>query len=182
MENFIRILCLCVLSISLSACSGVLPVPGGKNTINNAFYQSNVELKQKLSLLKPGMTTEEVFDHLGRTPDELIKLNRSQIIDALYGGSNSPYATGAAVNPYKAVSIKSLSAYELNYGIIKRKHGLKSPISIRTDEVGYDYSATIVFKDDALFEEPLVSGGLINNSSSTTVFDNLSPSMVMNRL
>jgi len=181
MRNIVRILRLCVLSLSLNACSGVLPVPGGKNTINNEFYQSDAELKQKLSFLKEGMSIKKVFWILERRPDELKKLNRLEIIEALYGGASSPYTTGAAINPYKEINIKSLSGYRLNYGVIKRKHGVRSPISLRTNETGFEYSAVIIFKDDILFEEPFLSGGLIDNSSSKTIFDYFNPGLVVGR-
>ena len=182
MKNSVQILLLCVLSLSLSACSGVLPVPGGKNTVNDDFYHSNVELKQKLGDLTSGMTEQVVFAKLGREKDELQRLNRQDVINALYGGQNSPYALGAAHNPYKDINIKSLKGYQLDYSIVKRKHGLKSPISIRTDERGFNYSATLIFKDGVLFEAPIVSGGLIDNSSSRTLFDYLNPSVLMRRI
>lgn len=170
---------LCFATIGLSSCSGVLPVPGGKSTINDSFYESNTELKAKLEDLKAGMTEKVVFAKLERHKDELLKLNRQSIIAAMYGGQNSPYTLGSAINPYKDINIKSLTGYELKYRIVKLKHGLKSPISIRTDEVGFDYSATLIFKDGILFEEPIIAGGMIDNSKSRTVFDYLNPGMIM---
>ena len=182
MKNTFKFLMLTGVAITLSACSGVLPVPGGKSTINDGFYKSNTELKAKLNDLRPGMTKQIVFSKLGRSQDELKRLDREGVINALYGGQYSPYALGSAHNPYGEIAINSLSGYQLNYRIVKRKHGLKSPVSIRTDENGFDYSATLIFKDDILFEPPIISGGLIDNSSSKTLFDYLNPSMVINRL
>ena len=179
MEKFFQIFAIMLATALLQACSGVMPVPGGKDTVNNNFYQSSEDLKSRLGGLKTGMTEDLVFSTLERSREELVKLDRQQILIALNGG---PYMQGFTNPATENISIKSLSGYLLNYRIVKRHHGLKSPISLRTNEKGFDYSAVLVFKDGILFEEPIVSGGLIDRSSSKTVFDYLNPGTVMKRV
>ena len=182
MNSLVKISVLFITCLSLQACSGVLPVPGGRSTINDDFYHSDAEMQASLESLKIGMTEQVVFSKLGREKEDLNKLDRQGIIQALYGGQFSPYISGSAENPYANLDLKALSGYELNCRSVKRKHGLKSPISIRTNEQGYDYKATMIFLDGALFEAPIISGGLIDSSSSKTLFDYLNPSMVFKRL
>ena len=53
---------------------------------------------------------------------------------------------------------------------------------MRTKEYGYGYVATFIFKDGVLYEEPVLSGGLIDTSATKTVFDHLSPSLALRQM
>ena len=176
---------MCIVASSallLSGCAGFLPLPGGKSTTNDEFYESSEDMTTRLETLQTGMTLTNALAHMDRKEEELTKLNRQEVLAALYGGLQSPYAQGFAANPYTDLDIKSLSGYKIDYKIVNRKHGLKSPISIRTDEKGFHYTAVMIFKDGLLYEEPIVSGGLVDTSSSSTVFDYLNPGIVMKRV
>jgi hypothetical protein len=75
--------------------------------------------------------------------------------------------------------LQSLYGYKFTFKVIEHTHGFSSPIRIRTNETGYSYIVYLIFRDNKLFERPVVSGGNVNNTSSGTLFDYLTPSTVM---
>ncbi len=178
--NILHSLIIILSTLLLTACAGVLPVPGGSDTTNKSFYISKGDMKERIEKLKIGMSKDKVFSTLGRNKEELVLLNREQLVTALFGGdkpaSNNWNGSGIINDRY---FIQSLSGYRLNYKIIKRKHGIKNPITVQTDQVGFDYSAILIFQNDYLYEKPIISGGVIDNSSSKTLFDFITPGMVM---
>ena len=166
-------------SILLSACAGIVPMPGGSDTINKGFYESDVDMRERVASLEVGMPKSEVFEILGRTEDDFILLSRDEIVSTLYGGVQSNFAFREAEPLYDRELLKSLDGYKLVYKNVKRKHGVSSPIAMRTNEVGYSYVSSFIFKDDILYEKPVLSGGTVDASSSKTISDYLSPEKVM---
>jgi hypothetical protein len=161
-------------------CAGVAPVPGGGDTVNGSFYKSEDDLKTRVDSLKEGMTQAEVFAKLNRKKDDFIALGRDEIMAALYGGQQ--YAMSTFSRPdHNRQYIQSLSGYKFTFKNIKRKHGVSSPISMRTHENGYHYTTTLIFKDGVLYEKPILSGGIVNASSSKTLFDYLNLGSVVGR-
>jgi len=77
--------------------------------------------------------------------------------------------------------LHALYGYRLNYKNVKRRHGFSSPIRVRTDEKGFSYAVTLIFYEGWLFEKPIVTGGVINESSSATIFDFLNLGTVVDR-
>ncbi len=165
-------------TILLTACSGILPVPGGTDTTNKSFYISKGDMKERIEKLEIGMDEDQVFSILGRKKEELILLDRKQLVSALFGG-DKPATDQWNGDTNNRHFIQSLSGYRLNYKVIKRKHGIKNPITVQTDQIGFDYSAILIFQYDYLYEKPITSGGVIDNSSSRTLFDFITPGMVM---
>lgn len=173
---------LTLLCLSLGACAGVAPVPGGTDAQNRPFFESGAELKRKVAELKPGMTEDEVFAHLNCPKEKLVLLDRIGIRRALFGGENAPLPG----TPEQQVEIQNFLqhayGYRLDFKDVKRKHGFSSPIRIRTDETGFSYTVTMIFHHGKLLERPIISGGIINNANSQTLFDFLNPGTGLNLL
>ena len=64
-------------------------MPGGSDTINQSFYESETDLKTRIEHLQVGMTENQVFSQLGRHEDHFIMLSRNEILSALYGENRS---------------------------------------------------------------------------------------------
>ena len=154
-------------AITLTACAGIAPLPGGINATNTEYYDSVDDLKLKMADLQEGMDKSTVFKTLHREREDLVILSRPEIMMALYGTNNIGNTT---INPN---DIKTLSGYRLDYKNIQRKHGISSPISMKTHKAGHAYELHLIFKDGALYEKPLLSGGIVDNSNTSTLFDYL---------
>lgn len=170
---------ICVVFLSaliLAACAGSLPVPGGTDTTNEGFYQSKQALLGRLSVLKPGMSESQVFVALERKKEELVYLERQQVASALYGSNALQFDhKGPASEPGSAEFMQALYGYRLDYKSVERDHGFSSPIRIKTHEQGFEYSVILVFRNGILFAEPILKGGVVNRTSSSTIFDFLNP-------
>jgi len=175
----LKIALMTVLSVGLMGCAGFAPLPGGKDTVNHEFYESDEDMRTLVSELKVGMSRDDVFNHLNRQEDDFVLLNRREIIETLYGGHyvNVSFAKDSPMN--NPEGLKSLAGYKLFFKKVNRKHGISSPIAMRTNEIGYNYQVALIFKDGHLFEEPIVSGGVVDASSTKTIFDYLSPKTLM---
>lgn len=69
-------------------------MPGGSDTINRSFYTTKENLHEVISTLHAGMTEDEAFKALGHDKNELLQLERDQIITALYGSSTVEFQDG----------------------------------------------------------------------------------------
>ena len=170
-----------LIGIWLSACASVLPVPGGDSTTNKDFYENESDLTDALERIQIGMSKERVFSHLLRTEDDFQKMDRSEIIKVIYGGNNVTYGYGQNSYGITEEFLSSLSGYKFKFTVVKTNHGFSSPIRIRTTEYGYDYEVSLIFQHDVLIEEPIMSGGDVNNTNSGTIFDFISPGFVLDR-
>lgn len=170
------------LALGLSSCAEVAPVPGGTDAQNRPYFESGADLKEKLAELRPGMTEDEVFAHLKCRKEQLVLLDRIGIRRALFGGENAPLPG----TPEQQIEIQNFLqkayGYRLDFRDVKRKHGFSSPIRIRTDESGFSYTVTMIFHDGRLIERPILSGGLVNEIRSQTIFDFFNPGTGMNLL
>ena len=169
-------------SVLLSGCAGSLPLPGGEETINESFYDSDISMKAKIGNLREGMPKRLVFQRLNRNEKDFLMLSRQEVVSALYGGQPMMQMPSADGTLHDSTFLQSLSGYQLIFKRVERKHGISSPIAMRTDEVGFSYSTILIFKDDKLFEKPVLSGGMIDSQATKTLFDYLSPGTVMGRL
>lgn len=136
-------------------------------------------MEARLAGLVPGMPEEEVLAGLCRKRDGLIRLDRRDIRIALLGGDNIPFS--AKYPEGEQDMMHSLYGYKLNFKSIKRKHGFTSPIRIRTDESGFNYSVTLIFREGVLFEKPILAGGIVDGSKSGTLFDFITPGTIVNQ-
>ena len=164
----------------LTACVGTLP--GGSDSVNKNFYSSPDELKAIVPTLQPGMSKAEVFARLGRIETHFKRLSRDEIVGAIFGGRDSGVPASFRAPEGNNAFLESLSGYEMTYRAIKRKHGLSSPIRIQTDETGFDYTLRLVFRNDILFQHPLLSGGTVKSDDSKTIFDYLNPGTVLGQV
>lgn len=163
----------------LCGCARYLPVPGGTDTVNKSYYTTREDLLARLNALTPGTSEQAVFETLGHQPDDFLKLERNQIVDALYGTSNVAFNDGSPAREDHTYFLQSLYGYRLNYKIVKRRHGFTSPIRIETDESGFDYAVALIFRDGILYTAPVVTGGTVNRSSTKTFFDYLNPGTIL---
>lgn len=147
-------------------------------------------MKKRIAELQVGMTKSAVFAHLDRQEEHFILLSRSEVMSALNGGSRSnpnmhyaSYGYGGYGYGYNyANNLQAFTGYKLIFKNVRRKHGLSSPIAMRTDESGFSYSAVFIFHNGYLYEKPVLSGGAVDASSTKTIFDYLSPESVIGRI
>lgn len=170
-----------IILLIVSNCAGRLPVPGGTDSINQFYYTSEADFLSRVDKLQPSMSEEDVFWFLGHKNNHLIQLERNEILNALYGSSTVIFQDGID-SQNQNYFVQSLYGYKLYYKMVEREHGFSSPIRIRTDETGFDYTLTLIFRENALFSPPLLTGGIVNQSSSRTFFDYLSPSIINDRI
>jgi hypothetical protein len=170
----------------LTGCSGYLPVPGGNETTNQEFYETDDDLFLALNKLQPGMSEAQVFTVLDRKKEDFIKLDRYEILDVLYGGSDTELQQGVSEQNQQNHLLQSLYGYRFSFKKIETEHGLSSPIRMKTDEDGYNYTVSLIFRngyyeEGFLFEKPVIAGGKVHNSYSSTIFDYLNPGIVLDR-
>ena len=164
---------------SLTGCAQFLPVPGGDDTTNEKYYEGEEDLMAALKRLQVGMSKERAFSILMRKEDDFKKLDRAGILHALYGGSDVELQQGMSAHGMSTQFLASLAGYSFRFQVVESEHGFTSPIRVRTREEGYDYSVSLIFQNDILVEEPILSGGDINKTSSGTIFDFISPRFVL---
>ena len=169
-----------VVVLGLAGCAGKFPVPGGSEDVNEKCFSSEAEMEAHVAEILPGMPEEHVLGVLCHKKENLVRLDRRDIRIALLGGDNQLFA-GKSTNDDPEL-IDSLYGYRLNYKSVKRVHGFSSPIRIRTDESGFNYFVTLIFQDGVLYAKPILSGGVVDNTSSGTVFDALTPGSIVNRI
>ncbi len=166
----------------LGGCAGRFPVPGGSDAVNRTFFSTQEDLLIRLNNIHLNMTEDEVFMALGHDRDDLVRLERNQIVTALYGSTSLQFRDGTPEHESSSNFLQSLYGYRMYYKVLDRKHGFSSPIRIRTDETGFDYAVTLVFREGTLYERPILTGGTVNRSSSATIFDYLNPGTIMDKI
>lgn len=171
----LRSACLAMVILCAQGCAGSAPVPGGTTAVNQPYFNSGNDLKTRVEKLSPGMSEEEALKTLGVKKAQMTLLDRIGIRKALFGGENSPLPGTPEEQMEIYTIIQESIGYKLDYKDTYRKHGLSSPIRLQTDEKGVSYSVTMVFHDGMLLEKPVLSGGPINDTDSTTIFDFLNP-------
>lgn len=168
-----------MMMLVMAGCTRGFPLPGGNDRINEKLYESDDDLLKKLADVKRGMTYGEVFQTLGHQDNDLIIMSRAEIIQALYGSSDVRFDGSMEESLHDMDNgqsfLQTLYGYKFTYRVTDREHGLQSPIRLRTDENGYSYTVRLIFRGGKLFENPIVSGGIVDTSSSRTLFDHLNP-------
>lgn len=162
-----------IMALSISGCTGTLP--GGSDAVNDSLYDSNANLKEWVDSLEPGMSKAEVFARLGRVERDFSRLDRGEIVGTLFGGKDAGIPIHFRTEEDIMHFLNSLEGYRLAYKRVKRKHGFSSLIRIQTDEKGYDYEISLIFKNGTLYQKPFLAGGVVNEKSSKTLFDYLNP-------
>ena len=171
---------LCVLALGLTACAGTMPMPGGAEQVNSKTYTSQQDLLDRVGGLRIGMSESLVLSMLKRQESDLVRLNRPDIMAALYGGNNGGFDGNYEEQEKARAFLQSLSGYKLSYVDTRKEHGFSSPIRIKTHESGYNYTLTLIFQNGKLFDQPILSGGLVDGYSSKTVFDYFNPGSILN--
>ncbi|MCB1537730.1 MAG: hypothetical protein H6865_00855 [Rhodospirillales bacterium] len=174
----VPLLCLALL---MGGCAR-FPVPGGTESVNGKAFKGADDFRTRIDQLVPGMGESQVFAIIGRNRDSLTRLSRPEVISALYGGSAVQMISGPAERAETRAFVDSLYGYRMNFRNTKKDVGFASPIRMQTHETGYNYSVDMVFQNGVLFENPVLSGGLIDGTSSRTVFDYLNPGMAVDRI
>ena len=167
--------------IFLSGCAGSLPLPGGDDETNKSLYASEEELKLRVSQLKAGMNKSLTFALLGRNEHEFTRLDRPSVMTALYGGSGGGFDGTLEQQETGRMFLQSLEGYRLAYKFVDSELGFSSPIRIKTKKHGYNYTLTLIFQDGKLFDQPLLTGGVVEESSSKTFFEYLTPGFLISR-
>jgi hypothetical protein len=167
-----------IVTLGLGACAGRMPVPGGSDSVNQTCFTSVTDMQARVAQMSPGMPEGAVLAGLCRKKESMSRLDRREIRIALLGGTDVLFSEADAETD--AQIIRSLYGYKFAYTSLNRRHGFKSPIRIQTDETGYDYTITLIFRDGVLFEKPILSGGLVNKVSSGTIFDFITPGTIVN--
>ena len=170
-----RVIFMVLVLGGLSGCAWGLPVPGGDDKINEGFYSSEQELKDIAVQLRPGMTEQQVFMILGRTNDQLLRMDKDEIVSTLYGGGNAAFQGTLQEREYARQWLETLYGYKLHFKVVKSKHGFSSPIRLKTREEGFSYTLKLIFWQGRLFDRPILAGGPVEETSSSTIFDYLNP-------
>lgn len=174
LKNFVGLL---VMTLSLGACAGKMAVPGGTEDINQTCFTSVADMQARVAQMTPGMPEGAALAEVCRKKESLTRLDRREIRIALLGGPDVLF-TGTGMESDSQI-ISSLYGYKFPYTNLSKKHGFKSPIRIQTDETGYDYTITLIFRDGVLFEKPILSGGIVNKITSGTLFDFITPGTIV---
>jgi hypothetical protein len=163
---------LLAVTLAMSACADRLMVPGGDRQVNEHIYENKQDFLNRVGRLEKWMTEKEVFGHLNVEQKDVIRMDREEILTALYGDHQISMQDFEGVNPAAARQfLQQLYGYKLRYQDLEREHGFKHVIRYRTKEEGFDYEVIVVFHNGRLFEKPMVTGGAVKNSSSVTIFD-----------
>ena len=160
----------------MTSCAPIIPVPGGSSAVNANCVSSAVELEWRLAGVSKGTAEEKVFQTLCDNKGTFQRLDKRDIRLALLGGENISFARNPPA--FTDEILESLYAYKINFKSINRKHGFTSPVRVATEESGYDYTVIIIFKNGSLYQDPIITGGVVKSSTSGTIFDFLSPGMV----
>jgi len=167
--------------MALCACAGSAPLPGGSETINHAYYNSEDDFKARLANLTPGMGESEVLEALGRTRADMTQLSRDEVLTTIYGSNTVQVLDSARSRSDVEAYLQSLYGFRLQYKEVGRDIGFVNPIRIRTDEQGFTYTVSLIFRNGVLMEKPDLSGGVVHGSKSRTLFDYLNPGMVLSQ-
>lgn len=167
------------LCLGMSGCAGTLP--GGTDTVNENLFDDTKLLEQWVESLEPGMSKGEAFARLGRLERDFTRLDRSQIIGVIFGGEDAGIPTHFNSNEDILVYLQSLEGYRLHFRRVKRKHGIASPIRLQTNENGFDYNLSLIFKNGVLYQKPFMAGGVVNDIETQTIFDYLNPGSLFDR-
>ena len=167
------------IAFALGGCAGIAPVPGGTDSINDKYYMSEGDFKSRVGQLQTGMQEDHVLYLLGRSLNDLHQLSRDEILTALYGRNTTQNLGIGAERAQNVAFINSLYGYQLQYRDISKAHGFVNPFRIRTEKDGFDYAVNLVFRDGLLLVRPDLSGGVVHNTTSATLFDHMSPSMIL---
>jgi len=168
-----------LICLWLAGCAGTLP--GGTETVNENLFDDTKMLQQWVDSLQPGMSKGEVFARLGRLERDFTRLDRSQIIGVIFGGEDAGIPSHFQADEQILAYLESLEGYRLQFRRVKRKHGIASPIRLQTNENGFDYRLSLVFKNGALYQKPFLAGGVVNDIETQTIFDYLNPGSILNR-
>lgn len=167
---------LMAMALILPACVYVASVPGGGDTANEKVFKSADDLKARVTMLAAGMTEEDVFIALGAPRDAFTVIDPEDLWRIGLGRNVPP-----AVNAPGGRSAAMLTGYRLRYKAVTRQHGLASPIRIQTAENGFNYELTLIFSDGKLLEKPVLSGGMVSETRSRTLFDYVTPATALDR-
>ena len=168
-----------LMALMVAGCSGTLPVPGGDEQVNSKTYNSRQDLINRVNSLQIGMSESLVLSILKRSESDLTKLSRPEIMTTLYGGNNSGFDGTYEQQEKARTFLQSLTGYKLVYINTEKDHGFSSPIRIKTHESGYSYTLTLIFQNGKLFDQPILSGGEVDNYTSKTIFDYFNPGNIM---
>ncbi len=152
-----------LLSFNLAACSGI---PTKENFENTDLFKNQADIMQRSEQLHLGLEKKEVFRILGIDPEDLSRISKSEIQNALYGES---ILTGNKDDLERARDFfKDIEGYKIKYTELKSRASL-SFSRIHTTTKGTDMSLTIIFKSGVLLEPPMITGGNIDNKRSKNI-------------
>lgn len=166
-----------VLTAGLSACADHMPVPGGTDEVNKHCFGSISEMQTRILSMHVGEPEGQVLNDLCTKRESMTRLEKREIRTALLGGPDVLFSP--ANGETDSQIIRSLYGYSINYKQVKSVHGFTSPIRIRTDQTGFNYTITLVFRDGRLFAQPILTGGPVKDVSSGTLFDFITPGTVL---
>jgi hypothetical protein len=174
-------LCL-VLTLALASCAGVAPLPGGGDSVNAKYYQSPDDFKARVAQLQAGMNEQLVLDILGRQANEMTRLSRQEVVVTLLGPNTMQVLDDSREREETRRFLQSLYGYKLEYKDVDKHLGFASPIRMRTEETGFGYEVSLIFQNGVLVEKPEMTGGIVNESSSKTLFEYLNPGTMISGL
>jgi hypothetical protein len=62
-------------------------MPTGQETVNTELFKDKEDLKQKASLLKPGLNRDKAFEAIGIPPEKFERMSMAEVQASIYGNS-----------------------------------------------------------------------------------------------
>jgi hypothetical protein len=171
---------LIMASAGLASCADHMPVPGGSDDINKSCFTSVADMQARVLTMNPGEVEGQVFAELCAKRESMTRLERHDIRTALLGGPDVLFTTTPGGDTDSQI-IQSLYGYNLVYKQVKSVHGFVNPIRIRTDQTGFNYTITLIFREGKLYVKPILTGGPVKDVSSGTLFDFITPGTLLSR-
>jgi len=169
---------LIMASAGLVSCADHMPVPGGSDDINKSCFTSVADMQARVLAMNPGELESQVFADLCAKRESMIRLERRDIRTALLGGPDVLFATTPGGETDSQI-IQGLYGYNLIYKQLKTVHGFVNPIRIRTDQTGFNYTITLIFREGKLYVKPILTGGPVKDVTSGTLFDFITPGTLL---
>lgn len=153
------------LATAVTLVGGCSVIDSHEQTNGNVF-NSQQDVRSRLSQLRAGMDKAEVLKTLGVSDKSLQSLDRRGIKVALYGSENQTIqGSEEEVRSF----LSGMEGYKFHYKDIDKDRSLSSSFRVKTESKGVDMTVYMVFKNGKLFDTPSVEGGQVRKKESDPI-------------
>ena len=154
-------------AVLTSGCASVNGFHSGGESTNVSMFNGVSDLEQRVASLKLGMSRAEVFTVLGVNVKSVRKLTRQEVTSTLYAGTRPEISGGLEEMEKARAFFNSLDGYSIRYRDVDEQTSFSFTRVNKTSK-GMDVAVALIFKDGKLYDKPEISGGPVNQKSSTT--------------